>query len=47
MNRKNLAILPTDTGKVNSLFQSGQSIYKSGSTIIDATNGNNADSPSK
>ena len=35
---------PTDIGKINSVIQSGQSIYNSGSTIMDAITGDNTDS---
>jgi hypothetical protein len=35
---------PTDIGKINSIIQSSQSIYNSGSTIMDAITGDNTDS---
>ncbi len=37
---------PTNAGKINSVIQSGNSIYKSGSTIVNAINGNNSNSSS-
>lgn len=35
---------PSDIGKFNSLLQSGQSIYNSGSTIMNVTSGKNTGS---
>lgn len=35
---------PTDIGKMNSIIQSGYSIYNSGLTIMDAINGGGSDS---
>jgi hypothetical protein len=39
-------VAPTIIGKINSVLQSGQSIYNSGSTIMDAITGDKTNSSS-